>query len=77
MILTRTDWRNIPEAFVAAGIEGSTGQRVPDHQARAAHHWKRMSLNEQRAHIEWLAENITPGMADELVGQLKANGRLP
>lgn len=79
MILTRADWVNLQEALVAAGIRESTGNRAdPTKPNRAVMDaWHKMSLPKRRAHCEWLVEEVTPGMAVDMVAGFRRRGLLP
>lgn len=75
-ILSRTDWNSMVEVMVAAGLESSTGSRVPD-DAKAMDLWKRWDHKKQQAHLDWLADVMLPGQAVDLCHRLKRNGKLP
>lgn len=76
-VLSREDWKSVNEALVAAGIQDSTGKRSPDFGVRARDAWAQMSLHQRQAHVDYLADKMTPSMAIKLVRRLKTNGRLP
>lgn len=76
MILSKSDWQNIKDALIAAKVRASNGNRVRDLGARVMNIWSEMSLHQQQAHVEWLADEMTPGMAVGLVARLRANGRM-
>ena len=77
LLLSRDDWKSISEVMVAAGAEHSHGFRQKDPTRRIMEAWSLMSLRQRKTHVEWLADEMTPGMASDLVARLRENGRLP
>ena len=77
-ILSRPDWQSIDEALSAAGLARSTGSRVDPEKLGAVmmDAWGKMPLIGRRAHVEWLVENVTPGMAMDMVAGFKRRGLL-
>lgn len=77
-VLSRPDWPNVQAAIVAAGIRESTGNRVDASRPLAVmmNAWRRMPLAGQRAHVEWLVDEITPGMARDIVAGIEKRGLL-
>lgn len=78
-ILARPDATSIEQVLVEAGIKMSTGRRLDPEKLGAVmmDTWMRMPLAGRRAHVEWLVENVTPGMAVEMVAGFKKRGLLP
>ncbi|WP_374410621.1 ParB N-terminal domain-containing protein [Novosphingobium colocasiae] len=75
-VLERDDWKTIADAFESAGIKESNGFRaVP--RAKVMNAWLGWSLNDRQAHVEWLADEVTPGMALNMVNRFKERGLLP
>ena len=76
-IIARPDCASIDEILSEAGLAGSTGNRDERLGAQAMTAFRGMSLHQRQAHVEWLADEMTPGMALGLVARLRDNGRLP
>lgn len=74
-ILTRPDWTSVDEVLKAAGLSRGPGYRVPP-RAIMMDRWQRLSLDERKAHVEWLADEVTPGMAKDMVARFKARNLL-
>lgn len=75
-LLERDDWLNMSAVLEAAGIKESNGNRTAPN-ARLYDSWSRASLQERKAHIEWLADQVTPSMAIDMVARFKERGVLP
>ncbi|PHP16392.1 hypothetical protein CG471_28360 [Sphingobium sp. IP1] len=74
-ILTRPDWNSVDEVLKEAGLSHGTGFRV-EPRAMMMDRWQRLTLTERQAHVEWLADEVTPGMAKDMVARFKARGVL-
>lgn len=77
-ILSRDDWQSIDQALSASGIAASTGTRVDPNRLGAVmmDAWSRMPPHGRRAHVEWLVEHVTPGMAKDMVAGFTKRGLL-
>lgn len=75
-ILSKPDWQSMDEVLKEAGLAMSTGNRLdPDRpDAAALDAWNRMPLSGRKAHAVWLAQNVTPGLAKDMVAVLKDRG---
>lgn len=76
-ILARPECQSIDEVLSKAGLASSTGSRVRDLGAKVMSAWSEMTLHQRQAHVDWLAEKMTEGMAEGLVRRLREIGRLP
>lgn len=76
MVLSRSDWQSMDEVMVAAGLAMSTGNRVNPEKLGAVmmDTWAKLPPAGRRAHIEWLAEKVTPGQAMDMVSRFKQRG---
>lgn len=77
-VLERNDWKTIAEAFEAAGIKESNGNRSSDivltgRKLREA--WKALPIDAKRSHFVELAKEIPPSLVRETIEALKE--RLP
>lgn len=75
-ILSRTDCKSMVEVMVAAGLEQSTGTRVPE-DAKMMDLWHRLKPERRQAHLDWLADDLLPGEAVAMLKRLKNRGVLP
>lgn len=75
-ILSSSDWKSMDQVMVAAGLERSTGFRVAK-DAELIRHWMVADDAKRKAHLEWLAEKITPSQALLIVERLDKRGVLP
>lgn len=77
-ILSRPDWQSMDEVMVAAGLAMSTGNRVNPEKLGAVmmDAWAKLPPLGRKAHVEWLAEKVTPGQALNMVARFKERGLL-
>lgn len=75
-VLSNPEWKTIDEALEAAGIGASRGFRVDQDRPDAVllDAWSKAPRQAQRAHVEWLATKLNPGLADAMVAGLKKRG---
>lgn len=76
-VLERDDWGSLQEVLVAARIRSSTGSRTSNIVQCFRGNWDVLKLHEKRAHVDWLVEVVTPGMAIDMVAGFKKRGLLP
>jgi ParB family chromosome partitioning protein len=78
LLLSRPDWKSMDEVLSAAGIKISTGNRVDAERSDAVllDAWSKAGTVVRRAHVEWLAAKLTPGLAQCMIAGLKARGLL-
>lgn len=75
-ILSSPDWKSMDQVMVAAGLERSTGFRVAK-DAELIRHWMVADDAKRKAHLEWLADKVTPSQALLIVERLDKRGVLP
>ena len=77
-ILSKPDWKSMDEVLVASGLTISTGNRVDTNKLGAVmiDTWSKMPPIGRKAHVEWLAGEITPGQAKSMVATFKKRGLL-
>lgn len=78
-LLSRLDWKSMEEVLVAAGIAASTGNRRDpnNHGQKMKDAWSIMPSPDRRAHVDWLAGEVTAGQAVSMVATFKRRGLLP
>lgn len=78
MLLSRDDWKSMADVLVAAGLAQSNGNRVDPEKLGSVmmDAWMKMPPLGRRAHIDWLAEKVTPGQAKSMVATFKKRGLL-
>lgn len=77
-IISNADWLSIDQALEAAGVASSKGKRVDPDKFGAVmmDAWARMPAPARHAHVEWLVEHVTPGMAKNMVAGFQKRGLL-
>lgn len=77
-VLSNPDWKTIDEALAAAKIGASRGFRVDQDRPDAVllDAWSKAPRKAQRAHVEWLADKMSPGLAGDVVARFKKRGLL-
>ncbi|WP_445949899.1 ParB/RepB/Spo0J family partition protein [Sphingomonas melonis] len=77
-VLARVDWKSIDDALLSVGLAADKGSRVDPDRLGAVmiDAWAKMPLQGRRAHVEWLMENITHGMAVDIAAGLRKRGLL-
>ena len=75
-IISNADWLSIDQALEAAGVASSKGKRVDPDKFGAVmmDAWARMPAPARHAHVEWLVEHVTPGMAKNMVAGFQKRG---
>jgi ParB family chromosome partitioning protein len=78
MLLSRDDWKSMADVLVAAGLAQSNGNRVDPEKLGSVmmDAWMKMPPLGRRAHIDWLAEKVTPGQAKSMVATFNKRGLL-
>ncbi|WP_010545596.1 ParB/RepB/Spo0J family partition protein [Sphingomonas elodea] len=78
-ILSRPDWGSMDQVLAAAGLAESKGSRIDADKLGnvMVNTWAKMPISARQAHVEWLVDNITPSMANDMVVGFKKRGLLP
>lgn len=78
MLLSREDWKSMADVLVDAGIAKSNGTRVDPEKLGSVmiDAWSRMPPVARRAHVDWLAQKVTPGQAKSMYATFKKRGLL-
>ncbi|MCX7283655.1 MAG: ParB N-terminal domain-containing protein [Novosphingobium sp.] len=77
-LLERTDWKNIDEVLLAAGIHDSNGRRgegAVDSGLKLRNVWRALPIDAKRTHFVEMASDIPPFLVRETIELLKK--RLP